>query len=170
MHDPNCACCAGGRDIAAMLAREDADIERIGFHCCLVLPGDGEPGFVYTSGLAEKALPEFIFVGGCDVHAWGYIAGFVETALKGDPVPEGLVPAGDGNGPNPYTVPAWVVPADDKLDTHAIGVRSRLRRIGSNVAPRLLQVVMPDLSGRFPWEDGYRWREQLAQRPRALAH
>ena len=67
--------------------------------------------------------------------------------------------------PNPFRVPAWIVRADDKLDSHAFGVRARLRRIGSEAEPRLLQVVMPDLVSRFPWEPGYEWMEQMIGRP-----
>ena len=143
----------------AVIEREDAMIDEFGFAYTLVFGGDSSPGFVYTSGLAEKGLPEFIFVGSSEARSHGYLTEFVKHVMVGGALPIGRYQV--GSPPNPFRVPAWVVEADDKLETHAFGVASRLRRIGSDVKPRLLQIVMPDLVGRFPWEPGYEWMNQM---------
>jgi hypothetical protein len=160
-HGSGCACCADGFD--AVLDREDRAIADYGFNYTLVFGGDDAPGFIYTTGLAEKRLPEFIFVGSSEPRSHAYLAKFIEHEMAGGVVAEGLHRA--ETAPNPFRVPAWIIPADDKLDSHAFGVRARLRRIGSDAEPRLLQVVMPDLAGRFPWEPGYEWMEQMIEKP-----
>lgn len=166
MHDDDCACCGTtGAGFSAILAREDADIEEHGFHYSLVFGNEDVPGFIYTSGLAEKGLPEFIFIGSSEPRSHMYIAAFIAFVRNGGDVQAGLVPPTGEQGPNPFAVPAWVLDANDRLETHAYGVEARLRRIHSSVEPRLLQVVMPDLKGRFPWQPGYDWLDQDIHEP-----
>lgn len=154
-HEQTCACCAG-RDI---IADEDAAIAATGVNFQAVFGDDDGPGFVYTSGLSEKGLADLIFVGDHTEPAADYLLGFVATQLDdGAPTVGGLVPPGDPR--NGYDVPVWLADGSDKLRTHALGVESRLRRIGSDRPARLLQVVMPDRTGRFPWEPGYAWLDQ----------
>lgn len=155
MHDEGCACCRQGPEAA--LAQQQEMIREHGFMYQAVGGGDG-PGFVYTIGLAQRGLPEFIFVGDCRGPCANYLIGVVEGAMAGTEIPVGmLAPESDLN---PYSVPAWVLNADDKLDTHAFGVRRQLERVGSTETARLLQVVMPDMTGRFPWDHGYDWLDQ----------
>lgn len=161
MHDKGCACCAKGREAA--LAEQLQMIRDHGFMYQAVFGGDDGPGFVYTIGLAQRGLPEFIFVGSCSQNAANYLRGPVEGAMAGIDIRPGLL--APESELNPYSVPAWVLAADDKLDTHAFGVRSQLRTAGSDAVPRLLQIVMPDMTGRFPWEEGYDWQEQQVDAP-----
>lgn len=161
MHESGCACCTQGPEAA--LAEQLRMIRDHGFMYQAVFGGEDGPGFVYTIGLAQRGLPEFIFVGDCRGPCANYMRGVIEAAMSGVEVPLGmLAPESDLN---PYSVPAWVLAADDKLDTHAFGVRRQLERVGSGETPRLLQVVMPDLSGRFPWEEGYKWLDQQVSAP-----
>lgn len=161
MHEEGCACCAGGPEAAQ--AQADAMIASHGFMYQAVFAGDDQPGFVYTIGLAQRGLPEFIFVGSSQGQAANYIAGAVHAAMSGTVIEPG--PVAPESEINPYAVPAWILRADDKLVTHAFGVGTQLRRIGSDRTATLMQVVMPDMSGRFPWEDGYDWVDQRVDAP-----
>lgn len=160
-HDgAGCACCAAGPE--AYFAEQDRMIEEHGFSYSMIQPGPNSPGFVYTIGLAEKGLPEFIFVGGCDRNAVDYISSLVDHVRNGGTIEPGMIPP--GTPMNGFTVPQWVIEADDKLRTHAYGVTSRLERIDNDELPHLMQVVMPDHQGLFPWDDGYQWRDQQVSR------
>lgn len=163
MNDEKYAGCANGKE--DFVAGNDRMIEQHGFMYQAVFAGgnDDQPGFIYTIGLTERGLPEFIFIGGSHPQASGYISGAIETAMAGGTVEPGLV--APQTGINPYMVPMWVLAADHRLHTHAFGVASRLERVGSTATPRLLQIVMPDLSGRFPWEEGYVWMDQQVETP-----
>ena len=136
-----------------------------GFMYQAVGAGDGEPGFIYTIGLAQRGLPEFIFVGSSYGQAVNYLRGAVRTAMAGGAVATGL--AAPGTDVNPYAVPTWILDAAPKLETHALGVVTQALRLQLPGAPRLLQVVMPDMAGRFPWEDGYDWLDQEVDAPPA---
>jgi len=165
MHEDKCACCA--QDPETVLANDDRMIEQYGFMYQAVSSGgnDDSPGFMYTIGLAERGLPEFIFIGGSNAAASGYLRGAIETAMAGGAIEPGLV--APETGINAYAVPMWVLRADHRLQTHAFGVAARLERAGSTATPRLFQIVMPDLSGRFPWEKGYVWMDQQVETPPA---
>lgn len=160
-HEPNCACCSQGPEAAQ--AEADRMIAEHGFMFQAVFDGDGQPGFIYTIGLAQRGLPEFIFVGSCEGRATNYMLGAIGAAMEGMEIQPGLV--APETEINPYGVPAWILRADDKLDTHAFGVRHQLARLGAATDARLFQIVMPDMAGRFPWEDGYDWLEQQVDAP-----
>jgi len=156
MDEDECAGCTQGIDAAR--EQQAAMIRDHGFMFQAVGGGEGTPGFVYTIGLAQRGLPEFIFVGSCQRPAVGYLEGAIDAAMAGTEIVPGLVPP--ETGINPYQVPAWVLTASDKLDTHAFGVRRQLEIAGKPDTATLLQIVMPDMSGRFPWEPGYDWVDQ----------
>lgn len=159
-HDGECSGCSG-RDI---IAESDAAIEERGVNFSCVFGDRFSPGFVYTEGLSEKRKTDLIFVGDHSYGAASYLFGFVQGQLEGDAiVTPGLYAA--ESAMNPYSVDFWVIDADDKISTHAYGTESRLTRIGSDVEPKLLQVVVPDKSGRFPWEPGYNWLDQDVTNP-----
>ncbi len=141
-----------------LLRHEDEMIEQHGVFYTLVFGEGTSPGFVYTSGLSEKGLHDLVFVGSSSRESVGYLEGHVERMLEGADLGPGLIPPEtDSNG---YAVPVVIIGAQSKLGTHAFGTKARLERIGSERTAGLLQVVMPDLSGRFPWEEGYAWMDQ----------
>lgn len=160
-HDEGCACCARGPE--AVQAEADRMIAEHGFMFQAVYGSDDTPGFVYTIGLAQRGLPEFIFVGSCQPNAANYIRGAIGVAMAGGAITTGL--AAPESDLNPYGVPAWILRADDKLGTHAFGVLRQIERVAAEGPPVLYQVVMPDMSGRFPWENGYDWLDQQVTTP-----
>jgi hypothetical protein len=160
-HDEACACCEGGRD--AFLSQEDERIARFGYTYTSVFGSAEAPGFMYTTGLSERGMPDVIFVGSHDPRCIGYLSGAVDHMVAGGTVEPGRIEPGQSF--NGFEVPIFVIEAKDKIATHAYGVPARLERVGSGAEPRLLQIVMPDLQGRFPWEDGYQWLEQLVDDP-----
>lgn len=161
MHEENCACCTKGVDAAR--ANADAMIRDHGFMFQAVFGSDESRAFVYTIGLAERGLPEFIFVGSSSPQAAGYLGAAIDAAMAGAQINPGMVDP--ETALNPFGVPLWILEADDKLETHAFGVTARLERVGKDATPRLLQVVMPDLNGIFPWEPDYNWLEQDVDKP-----
>lgn len=152
-----------GGNTAAYRQEQDADIDRLGVTLAPVFSAEDSPGFVYSIGMSEKGKVDLIFVGDYTPPTFGYLAMFLDMQLKGQDLPFGLFPADDER--NGFDVPIWVIPADDKLGTHAYGAATRLERIASDAKPMLAQVVMPDKSGRFPWDKGYDWIDQQAERP-----
>lgn len=155
-----CACCSGV-DVTAV---EDERIAEFGVTFTGVFAGDdGAPGFVYSTGLSEKGLADLIFVGDCSAPAMRYLVDLAQIAVDENREVTGFVDAFEMAQGNGFNMPMWIVPADGKLATHALGVARRLERVGAPVTEaRLQQVVMPDAQGRFPWEPGYAWIEQLA--------
>lgn len=146
-----------------MRAEADALIEKYGFMLQAVFGGEDNPSFIYSIGLAQRGLPEFIFVGSCQPQASDYLMGAIEAAMAGTKIEPGLV--APESEINPYMVPAWILQADDKLQTHAYGVTGQLARQGLPAEATLFQVVMPDMSGRFPWENNYDWVDQQITTP-----
>jgi len=158
-----CGVAGCGGNTPAYKQRQDADIERLGVTLAPVLPGNDGPGFVYSLGMSEQGKIDLIFIGDYTPPTYDYLSMFLGMQMDGADLPFGLFPADDER--NGFGVPIWVVPADDKLRTHAYATVSRLERIGSDLTPRLAQVVIPDKSGRFPWDDGYDWIDQQATKP-----
>lgn len=143
---------------AELIAKEDGFIQGYGFFHHLVFGDEDNPGFIYTTGLSEKGKPDMIFVGSSRPNSAGYLREIIAHMLAGGEIQPGRIePETDLN---PYRVPMFVLDATAKLETHAYGVHRRLRRVGSTMPARLMQVVMPDLDGRFPWDDGYDWADQ----------
>lgn len=160
-HTGSCACCDGGRE--PLLSQEDGRIARFGYTYTSVFGNSEAPGFMYTTGLSERGLSDVIFVGSHDPRCMGYLAGAVDHMVAGGTVEPGRIEP--GRSFNGFEVPIFIVEARRKIDTHAFGVPARLERVGSKAEPRLLQIVMPDLQGRFPWEEGYEWLEQQVDDP-----
>lgn len=146
---------------------QNTKIEINGYTYVAVGPGNGKPGFVYTVGLSEKGKADLIFVGASDPQSVQYLMGAVAHQMANKDLPMGLVEPtpedeiADGMiALNGFAVPYRLVCAQDKLETHAFGAARRLEAIESDLPPRLVQVVMPDFSGRFPDEAGYNWVNQ----------
>ncbi|MFZ3482032.1 DUF4262 domain-containing protein [Sphingomonas sp. 3-13AW] len=146
--------------------RQDEAIRRHGVTLAPVLPDRDSPGFVYSIGMSEQGGTDLIFIGDCTPPTYNYLQMFIEIQLAGEQLPFGQFPADDVR--NPFGVPIWLLPADEKLATHAFGSVSRLKRIGSTSPAKLAQVVMPDRSNRFPWEEGYAWLDQQVSRTSSL--
>lgn len=161
-HDATCACCSNPG--FSMSDHLDGMIAESGVGLQPVFGSETGPGFMYTTGLSEKGGADVIFVGDCSEPVLAYMGGAIDAALSGVPVATGRHEP--GTDLNPFGVPMWIVEASDKLATHAFGATSRVERIGSPRPARLLQVVMPDREGRFPWDAGYDWLDQrVALRP-----
>lgn len=155
---------------------QDRHIEQFGYSVMCVFGSDEGPGFVYTIGLSEKGMTDLIFIGDSSPNAAAYIQGAASAQIAGEKLTMGRIEPiwtrDDSDAEiaakfeaamtsiNGFPVPMFVIEADDRLDTHAFGVRRRLAGIESDGTPRLAQVVMPDMSGRFPWEPGYGWLDQ----------
>lgn len=153
--------CAGSSP--AYKERQEADIARLGFTYAPVLPGNDSAGFIYSIGLSEQDKVDLLFIGDFTPPTYDYLGMFVAMQMEGRELPFGLVSADDPM--NGFGVPIWVVPADEKLGTHAFGAVTRLQRIESDKSARLAQIVMPDRQNRFPWDDGYDWLDQEVTRP-----
>ena len=128
-----------------------------------VPPEENSPGFIYSVGLSEKGKADLLFIGDCAPATYAYLGMFIEMQMNGNPIPYGLFPA--NHELNRFEIPIWISPADEKLSSHAYGAVSRLDEIGSDKDARLVQIIMPDKIGRFPWEPGYNWINQEAAKP-----
>jgi acyl carrier protein len=148
--------CAG--NTSAYKERQDADIARLGVTLAPVLPGNDGPGFVYSLGMSEQGKTDLLFIGDFTPPTYDYLSLFLGMQIDGKELPLGLFPA--DHPANGFEVPIWVIPADEKLGTHAFGAVTRLERIGSDKPAKLAQVVMPDKQNLFPWDDGYDWIDQ----------
>lgn len=159
----SCGVAGCGGNTPAYKQRQDADIARLGVTLAPVLPGNDGPGFVYSLGMSEQGKVDLLFIGDYTPPTYDYLLMFLAMQMDGTELPFGLFPADDER--NCFGVPIWVIPADEKLRTHAYATVSRLERIGSDLTPHLAQVVIPDKSNRFPWDDGYDWIDQQVERP-----
>ncbi len=148
---------------SAYKERQEADIARLGLTYAPVLPGNDSAGFIYSIGLSEQDKVDLLFIGDFTPPTYDYLGMFVAMQMDGRELPFGLLAADDPM--NGFGVPIWVMPADEKLGTHAFGAATRLQKIGSDKPAQLAQVVMPDRQNRFPWDDGYDWLEQEASKP-----
>lgn len=121
-----------------------ADIRKYGRACLGVFGDDDDPPFTYTIGNHKKGLPELLIIGRHDLNdVLNYLS--EQFAKEGVP-PEGaywmqgakcpvyLIRATDDRARDHFTVQAGQILGTEGYD--------------------LIQVVMPDLNGRFPWESG----------------
>lgn len=151
-------------------------IEQHGFSVLCVLGDDDGRGFIYTIGLSEKGMSDLIFIGSSSQQAASYLMGAAQVQLKGGSISMGRIdPVWDktdseeevlaklekgGSLINGFPVPMVLTDASARLSTHAFSTARRLEAIESKRDPKLVQVIMPDMEGRFPWEDGYDWLDQ----------
>ena len=143
---------------ATFFQDQNALIERYGFSTVGVLGDNEGPGFIYTVGLSEKGMADIIFIGSSNPASVNYVALAAMAQLDGAALEEGVIPA--STGINEFQVPIALVSADHLADSHAFSSKRRLDSVESDQPVRIMQVIMPDLSGRFPWEDGYDWLDQ----------
>lgn len=138
---------------------QNAKIERNGYTYLGVLPSEDSPGFVYTIGLSEQGKSDLIFIGAAQhSSAVGYIAAAAIAQNEGHTLTPGILPP--ETEVNPYGVPMAIVQANHLAETHAFSAARRLDAIESVEAVSICQIVMPDMEGRFPWEEGYDWLDQ----------
>ena len=170
-NNPNC-----GMD-DTFFQRQNQNIELNGYTYIAVAASEDGPGFIYTVGLSERGRDDLIFVGDFAPPVLNYLAGAAQTQVQGKVLKPGRIDPVWNNsqseeeiedifenveGPlvNGTPMPMYLVPAADKLETYALSVARRLDSISSDLPPRLMQVVMPDMNGTFPWEEGYDWLDQ----------
>jgi uncharacterized protein DUF4262 len=133
------------RGVAGHLSFIRSAITNYGFAVQGVSASWHEPGWAYTIGLHTHGLPELIVVGGmspADQHC--AIDELARRTLDGDVIEPGRV---DSDVIDGFDV-TYVEVVDTGTDWFAVA-----NRLQSGF--RALQVVWPDLDGRFPWEDGY---------------
>lgn len=165
---------------------QNRNIEEHGFSILCVFGDEEAPGFVYTVGLSEKGLADLIFIGDSSPNAAAYLQGAALSQLQGHDLPMGRIEPlwskADSeeeiaqkleaieNPVNGFPVPMMIIDAEDRLKTHAYSALRRLEAISSDNQARLVQVVMPDMQGRFPWEPGYDWLDQDVKAAPAGTH
>lgn len=100
--------------------------------------------FAYTAGMTDLGMPE-LCIAGLPPESTGVILNNIRDRAKAG---EFILQPGAKltDVVQDYDVVLAAVDED-----HECNVARRL--YGDNV--RVLQVVMPDMAGRFPWEDGY---------------
>jgi len=130
------------------LSQVRQNILKFGWHVTGVLPEPGSLAFTYTVGLTRfQDHPELIMLSLPNRQAQellNILGGRVRDGTRLEPgrLEAGVSPIKD--------YPVWLIPVDDWV-SHPLGVAKAIY----GVEITALQVVWPDSSGRFPWEDGY---------------
>lgn len=149
-------------DLDDFMASVATNIDIHGVHLTGVFPtsADSDIPFTYTTGLAERGLPEVLVSTLPHEVAATILNNVARKAIAGEQLSPGLrddLVAG---------YPAWLVEATDVSD---FGVaRRRLWALGRDpLTLRGLQLCWPDTAGLFPWQDGYDvgCRQPLRGRP-----
>lgn len=133
----------------------DDKIRRYGFAVVSVLGDGSAPGFSYTVGLTKTYLqPEIIVFGLPPSAAHGVIAAAVNIMEDNGAIPrmEPLQRVASGTGV--IFVPIVNFGANEYM-------KACRARYGDEY--RAIQMVWPDPSGLFPWEDGFDERFSAAQ-------
>lgn len=128
-----------------------ADIERTGrsVQKVFALPGSPDPvneAFQYTVGNGDRNLPELLMIGLFDDdYILNYLSGLMLE--RGRPFEDGeLVEIG-------AKCPVYLCEASDGVkDGYTLGASSYHR--GGAKGYRVMQVVLPDREGLFPWQRG----------------
>lgn len=137
---------------------QNAKIEQYGHTYLAVMDSEESPGFIYSIGLSEKGMHDLIFIGASRPNALNYIAAGVIAQKDGATLEPGIIEP--ETGMNPFKVRMALVENNALAGTHAFSSARRLEAIESGKPVKIMQVVMPDMDGLFPWEDGYNWLDQ----------
>ena len=130
--------------LAAFDAETARTIKRHGHQVVGVFDPDGEGvPFAYTVGRSLLGRPELFITGGMPLHVLGRLLN--DAAAMDDEAP---IEAGERRDGLLAGYPAWFVEADPR----AAEMNVALRLVPS---ARALQVVWPDVDGRFPGDPGY---------------
>lgn len=100
--------------------------------------------FAYTIGNSLRGLPELLLIGMYGERATAILNRVSElVAAKADPFAEGELPLGNAS--------VYLLPVGDGVkDTHTVQASNFL----DGRKYRVVQVVLCDQRGRFPWQDG----------------
>jgi hypothetical protein len=145
-------------------------IRRHGYAVLEVAPDLGadppRPGYAVTVGLLERGHPNLLILGLPGPMSRMILATLADHGLNHDPLPLNAPLAGFFDGLEPVLRPldessaaAWL---NRPLDPAPIGWSKAQQLQGSTSSrhlpgdrARLLQVVWPDSSGHYPWEDEF---------------
>jgi len=120
-------------------------IDRFGQHLVAVFGDDAGPGFIYTIGNANRALPELLAIGNFPPHAIGPILNDLCDRMRESGAPlEGDIDIG-----GTYPIRARLAGAAARTD-YTIQAGQYL----GHDEYAVVQVLFPDPSGRYPGEEG----------------
>ena len=125
-------------DITDLVARHGWAIRHV-----LADPEAGRAGFSYTVGLTSRGWPELIITGLPSAVADVFIRNAVDVQLE-----KGPFRAGDRTEELTEEGDVVFLPVDD-----VSGMTATAEIVGVFTA---LQLVWPDSTGHFPWQNGYR--------------
>lgn len=145
---PECAGPVKRRDIAER-------IRRVGWTTLGIFGGPESPPFGYTIGLTEKGMPEFVLLGAPIEHVQNMVNAVVERALKGEAFEGAFLDEILANDLRVAIVRAPKARANSEFLVQAEHYYGR--------EVEVLQIVLPDRKGLFPWDDGYDERFRAAQ-------
>lgn len=150
-HDQQCTCeiCKGTRwdTVDQQMLK---GIEEQGFGVFSV-GGDPEyPSFAYTIGLSDRCLPQLLAIG-ISLRAAGAIVHHLATDWVSGKLTNDSI---DKRLEDYANLPVVLKPINDPAVWGEYMVQmDRFRSTDNEV--RVLQVVFPDMNGKFPWESGY---------------
>lgn len=131
-------------NVPRFMTQVDEHITRFGVHVTAVV-GKDEPGFTYTTGLAEQAQPEVLVATLVPTIACE-ILNQLATKVRGG---SGLHAGSRDDLLEGF--PAYLLPITDLAVLSIARMRAEL--VGVHVTA--LQLCWPDIAGRFPWQAGY---------------
>lgn len=143
--------------VEALIARAAEDVRRTGWHATGVFPTESSPPeashFLYTTGLRTTWGAPDLFVSALPVHAAHALCAAVIDRLKsGDGLPALVIADGsDVRGVIDHDLPVRFV----KLGESGRRLMSMTHAVYGHDRFDAVQMLWPDVEGRFPGEDGY---------------
>lgn len=129
----------------ALRQQTDEHIQQFG-RTVLCVFGGAFGGFAYSIGNAKMGLPEFLVIGLGPSEAKWMINTISETMIAGGAAPAAEAPYSFGGAH-----PVWLVEAGDQAKAeYTIQASQYLGRDDY----RVMQIVLCDPAGKFPWDDG----------------
>lgn len=133
----------------SVMDKIDEDIEKYGRSVMMVFPtGDSDPindSFAYTIGNWRHGFPELVYIG---TYKTGPMLNVLSDLMinRNQPFRHGEIVRLEG-----ARCPVCIIKAcEDVKNDYTVQATNKIGRSGYEV----MQVVGPDLEGRFPWEDG----------------
>lgn len=150
-HDKTCNCeiCKGAR--WDMLDQQMIQgIQKQGFGVFQIAGGAEHPSFAYTIGLSDRQLPQLLAVG-ISARTAGAIVHHIATDWVSGKLTDASV---DMKLEDYANLPLMLKRINDPSKWSEYMVQmDRFRTTDNPVS--VLQVVFPDMNGKFPWESGY---------------
>tara|TARA_B100000678_G_C17830240_1_gene350759 strand:+ start:51 stop:536 length:486 start_codon:yes stop_codon:yes gene_type:complete len=154
-NNPDCAC--SSESIEDVYNNHDANIQKHGISIQGVFGDEEHQGFAYTIGAVKEGKADCIFIGSCH-----------EVFCDISTIGVGLAPGyySPGSKDNPLNLPFWIVDASHHIEERSTMAREWAARNNLIQDLNLVQIVLPDPNGLFPWDEGYDWADQdITQRP-----